>query len=204
MRTDGSGHVPRHQQRRVAIVEDHRLQRLRTEELISAQAGMRVVASFETFPDFMAWVKQSDARQRPHLLVLDLMVERGPSVDPTMVKRLVDAGMRILVLSALASPSLVREVLRAGVGGFVGKRDSESDITISFNSIPVRGSIAPCLIIDITTTLAVDEASASYRRLRDYVLEKYGELSTSLPQGVVDALDGSFGPILRVNHESTP
>lgn len=83
-------------------------------------------------------------------------------------------------------------------------RDSESDITISFNSIPVRGSIAPCLIIDITTTLAVDEASASYRRLRDYVLEKYGELSTSLPQGVVDALDGSFGPILRVNHESTP
>jgi DNA-binding NarL/FixJ family response regulator len=124
---------------RVAIVEDHRLQRLRTEELISAQAGMRVVASFETFPDFMAWVKQSDARQRPHLLVLDLMVERGPSVDPTMVKRLVDAGMRILVLSALASPSLVREVLRAGVGGFVGKRDSESDIVAAAWAVLGRG-----------------------------------------------------------------
>jgi DNA-binding NarL/FixJ family response regulator len=36
--------------------------------------------------------------------------------------------MRILVLSAMASPSLVREVLRAGVSGFVGKRDSEDDI----------------------------------------------------------------------------
>lgn len=80
--------------------------------------------------------------------------------------------------------------------------DSEIDITISFNSIPVGGSIAPCLIIDITTTRNVDEASASYCRLRDYVLEKYGELSDSLPQDAFDALDGSFGPILRVNHES--
>lgn len=81
-------------------------------------------------------------------------------------------------------------------------RDSESDITLSFDAIPVGGSIAPCLIIDITTSRDVNEAGAPYRRLRDYVLEKYGELSASLPRGVVDALDGSCGPILRVNHRS--
>lgn len=81
-------------------------------------------------------------------------------------------------------------------------RDSESDITLSFDAIPVRGLIVPCLIIDITTGRDVNEASASYRRLRDYVLEKYGELSASLPRGVADVLDGSSGPILRVNHRS--
>lgn len=81
-------------------------------------------------------------------------------------------------------------------------RDSESDITLSFDAIPVRGSIVPCLIIDITTGRDVNEASATYRRLRDYVLEKYGELSASLPRSVVEALDDSLGPVLRVNHRS--
>ncbi|MBU6249068.1 MAG: hypothetical protein KGN77_15060 [Xanthomonadaceae bacterium] len=81
-------------------------------------------------------------------------------------------------------------------------RDSESDITLSFDAIPIRGSIVPCLIIDIITGRDVNEAGASYRRLRDYVLEKYGELSAGLPRGVADVLDGSSGPILRVNHRS--
>jgi DNA-binding NarL/FixJ family response regulator len=119
---------PEPQERRVALVEDHLLQRKRTEELIATQAGLRVVHSGETMPEFIAWLKVSDRAGWPHLLVLDLMAERQPNVDPAVVRTLVDAGLRIVVLSALASPSLVREIIRAGVGGIVGKRDTEEDI----------------------------------------------------------------------------
>lgn len=113
---------------RVAIVEDHLLQRARTEELLTRSQNYEVVFSGETAPAFVRWAEATPREGRPHLLILDLMVNRQPSVDPAHVKMLVKAGLKVLVLSALASPSLVRQVVRAGVSGVVGKRDSEEDI----------------------------------------------------------------------------
>lgn len=113
---------------RIAIVEDHLLQRRRTEELLSSQEGLRVVHTSETLTDFVAWRSAAGARERPHLLILDLMVDRGPNAQPEVVRSLVDDGLRVLVLSAMASPPQVRDIIKAGVGGIVGKRDSEDDI----------------------------------------------------------------------------
>lgn len=113
---------------RIAIVEDHVLQRKRTEELVRAQSGLGVVCSVESLPDFLAWLRHATPRNRPHLLILDLVVERGRSANPALVRDLVESGMRILVLSAMASPEMVRAILQAGIGGIVGKRDSEEDI----------------------------------------------------------------------------
>jgi DNA-binding NarL/FixJ family response regulator len=122
--------VPRGQERawRVAIVEDHLLQRKRTEELVDSQPGLQVVCSCETMPEFMTWLKFATPSERPQLLLLDLLVDRQFSVDPVTVRGLVDAGLRVLVLSALAQPSLVRHIVRAGAAGVVGKRDSEHEI----------------------------------------------------------------------------
>ncbi|CAM3190199.1 hypothetical protein NODU109028_02610 [Nocardioides dubius] len=128
MRREATGKVPRHQQRRVAIVEDHLLQRRRTEELVTAQAGLRVVWSGETLPDFVVWLAEAEEAARPHILVLDLQVDRGDSADPDTVRSVVNAGIRVLALSAMASPALVRQILRAGIGGMVGKRDDESAV----------------------------------------------------------------------------
>lgn len=124
---------------RVAIVEDHLLQRKHTEELLGAQEGLRIVQSCETMPQFLNWLGSAGVRARPHLLVLDLMVDRHPSVDPTTVRALVDAGLRVLVLSALASPPLVKNIIRAGAAGVVSKRDSEEDIIAAVWAVLRRG-----------------------------------------------------------------
>lgn len=113
---------------RVAIVEDHLLQRRRTEELLTAEASLTVVRSCETLTELLSWLRTTDARTRPHLVVLDLMVDRGDDARPEQIRQLTDAGIRVLILSALASPSQVRDVLRVGVHGVVGKRDSEAEI----------------------------------------------------------------------------
>ena len=124
---------------RVAIVEDHMMQRKRTEELVTAQAGLQVVWSGDTLPDFLGWVGTAPDQLRPHLLVLDLMVERGPSVNPDVVRALTRSGIKVLVLSAMASPELVRKILRAGIGGIAGKRDSEEDIVAAMWTVIGRG-----------------------------------------------------------------
>jgi len=124
---------------RVAIVEDHLLQRKRTEELVAVQPGLRVTWSGETLTDFIDWLAGVPERQRPHLLILDLLVERGPSADPTLVREVTRAGIKVLVLSAMASPELVRKILRAGIGGIAGKRDSEEDIVAAIWTVLGRG-----------------------------------------------------------------
>lgn len=124
---------------RVAIVEDHLLQRRRTEQLLGAEDGLRIVHSCESMPQFLGWLSTTSVRERPHLLVLDLMVDRQPSVDPATVKALVDSGLRVLVLSALAAPPLVKNVIQAGVGGVVGKRDAEEDILAAVWAVLRRG-----------------------------------------------------------------
>lgn len=113
---------------RLAVVEDHLLQRVQTVAILDRQPGLQVVFQGETFPNFLRWLQRTRTTERPHLLVLDLMVERGPSVDPDQVRHLVQGGLRVLVVSALSSPPLVRKILRAGVAGIVSKRDSEADL----------------------------------------------------------------------------
>jgi DNA-binding NarL/FixJ family response regulator len=120
---------------RVAVVEDHVLQRKRIEDLLSKQ-GFEVVHSGETLPEFVEWLQ---GNTRPDLLVLDLMVDRQPSVDPSVVANLVRAGQRIVVLSALGSPLLVQQVVRAGVAGVVGKRDSEEDLIEAICAVVQNG-----------------------------------------------------------------
>ncbi|GAA4816875.1 hypothetical protein ACFQ0K_08405 [Nocardioides caeni] len=124
---------------RIAIVEDHMLQRRRTEELVGMQPGLRVVWGGATLPEYVDWVATVPEPQRPQLLILDLMVERGPSVDPDVVRSITRSGTRVLVLSAMASPELVRKVLRAGIGGIAGKRDSEEDIVAAIWTVLGRG-----------------------------------------------------------------
>ncbi|MFV0433428.1 MAG: response regulator [Leucobacter sp.] len=123
---------------RVAIVEDHTLQRARTEELLSRSGEFEVVFSGTSAPDFVEWARSVPREQRPHLLVLDLMIDRQPSVEVSLIEALLEAGLRIVVLSALASPPLVRGIVRAGVTGIVAKRDDEEDILAAIRAV-LRG-----------------------------------------------------------------
>jgi DNA-binding NarL/FixJ family response regulator len=115
------------QQHRVALVEDHLLQRRRTEQLLSSH-GMRIVSSTESLPELVAWLRGASRDDWPTVIVLDLVVERQPNADPETVERLIALGITVVVLSALASPAAVRRIIRAGASAVIGKRDSEEDI----------------------------------------------------------------------------
>ncbi|HET6153984.1 MAG TPA: response regulator transcription factor [Marmoricola sp.] len=111
---------------KVAVVEDHLFQRQHAVDLLRAQEDLRVVCSAESMPAFLRWLRTAEAHERPHLLVLDLVVDRGPWVSPDDVRQLVRSGIRVLIFSEMSSPPLLRRVLQAGASGVVGKRDSES------------------------------------------------------------------------------
>ncbi|MGW9113701.1 response regulator [Microbacterium sp. NPDC055683] len=120
---------------RIAVVEDHVLQRTLTERLVDEQADMRVVFSGEALPDLVDWLGPAPRGMRPHLVLLDLMVDRRAPADPETVRRLSESGIRVLVFSALGSPSLVQAMIRAGADGVLGKRDAVQDVVIALRSV---------------------------------------------------------------------
>ncbi len=123
---------------RAAVVEDHRLQRDRTAQILRQHASIDVVAVVNTLPEFLDWLRDATPEQRPHLLTLDLLVDRGEPADPGVVSELITSGLRVLVISAMAAPATVRDMVRAGVTGFIGKQDSVADIVDAAHAV-VRG-----------------------------------------------------------------
>ena len=170
-------------QRTVAVVEDHLLQRKRTEELVAAQPGLRLVWSGETLPEFLAWSTSALDEDRPQLLLLDLMVERGASVNTDQVRTVIAAGTQILVISALASPALVRRVIRAGVGGIVSKRDSEADIVAAIWTTLGQGH---WMTPELAAVIACDDARPALSAQEERVLVLYASGLTL--DGVAEAM----------------
>lgn len=177
------GEAPQTHRWNVAVVEDHLLQRKRTEELVAAQPGLRAVWSGETLPEFLAWVDGAPPEDRPHLLLLDLMVERGPSATPEQIETVIAAGIRVLVISALASPTLIRRVIRAGVVGVVGKRDSEADIVAAVWTALGQGS---WMTPELASVIVGDEHRPALSEQEERVLVLYASGLTL--EGVAEAL----------------
>lgn len=167
----------------IAVVEDHLLQRKRTEELVAVQPGLHTVWSGETLPEFLAWIERAQGNERPHLLLLDLMVERGPSVTQEQVEAVIRAGVRVLVISALASPALIRRVIRAGVVGVVGKRDSEADIVAAIWTALGQGN---WMTPELASVIASDDARPALSDQEERVLVLYASGLTL--EGVAEAM----------------
>lgn len=103
--------------------------------LIAAQPDMTVVFNGEELPALMSWLETADKATTPDLVLLDLMVDRRPHVKPETVRKLIRAGFRVLLFSAVVSPPLARRLIRSGVHGLITKRDSEGSILVAMRSV---------------------------------------------------------------------
>jgi DNA-binding NarL/FixJ family response regulator len=98
------------------------------------------------------------------------MVERGPCVTAAQIETVIAAGMQVLVISALASPALVRRVIRAGVAGVVGKRDSEADIVAAIWTTLGHGH---WMTPELASVIAGDEQRPALSEQEERVLVLY-------------------------------
>ncbi|MEM7114062.1 MAG: response regulator transcription factor [Chloroflexota bacterium] len=105
---------------RVAIVDDHPHVAIALKALLQETADIQVVAEARQGQAVHALVQQ----HRPHVLFLDLMMEAG--FDPLTAVRTLRAttpDLKICLLSAHLEPVFVRDMLKAGVNGYILKDD---------------------------------------------------------------------------------
>jgi two-component system response regulator DesR len=105
---------------RVAVVDDHPHVAIALRALLEQTPDIRLVAESRRGSDVAALVRQA----RPDVLLLDLFVE--PQFDALATVRNLRADfpdLKICLLSAFLEPSMVRDLLQAGVYGYILKDD---------------------------------------------------------------------------------
>jgi two-component system response regulator DesR len=115
---------------RVAVVDDHPHVAIALRTLLDKSPDITMVAESRRGSEVMALARQA----RPDVLLLDLFIE--PEFDALATVRRLRAdfpNLKICLLSAYREPSLVRDLLKAGVHGYILKDDdyvSQIDVII--------------------------------------------------------------------------
>ena len=105
---------------RVAVVDDHPHVAIALRALLDKTPDIRLAAKARRGSEVFALVQ----RTRPHVLLLDLLIE--PEFDALSAVRDLRANfpeVKICLLSAHVEPAYVRDLLQAGVCGYILKDD---------------------------------------------------------------------------------
>jgi two-component system response regulator NreC len=108
----------------VVLADDHAVVRKGLRLLVDAEDGLRVVAEAGNVPDALRMARA----HRPNVLVLDLNMPGGSSLEaiPTITEQ---APMTaIVVLTMQNDPSFARQALQAGALGFVLKEAADDEL----------------------------------------------------------------------------
>lgn len=116
---------------RLMLVDDHKVLRSGLRELINQQADLEVVAEADT----VAQARERVENAQPELVVLDLTLPGGGSLD--LISELVERGPlpRVLILSMHNDPAYARAALGAGATGYVLKTVSEEDLLAAIRAV---------------------------------------------------------------------
>jgi DNA-binding NarL/FixJ family response regulator len=80
---------------------------------------------------------------KPDLVVVDLSLPSQGEADVARRLMGLDAGLRLIVLSVYDEPTVVGQMLKVGVAGFVLKRSAATDLIPAVNEV-IRGGIYVC------------------------------------------------------------
>ena len=108
----------------VVLADDHAVVRKGLRLLLDSESGLRVVAEAGTVPDAIRMAMA----HRPTVLVLDLNMPGGSSLEAIPVLRRDAAQTAIVVLTMQNDPSFARQALQAGALGFVLKEAADDEL----------------------------------------------------------------------------
>ena len=109
---------------RVVLADDHRLVRRTLRLLLDGEQGVKVVAETGDIRDVVRHVQG----QLPHVLVLDLQMPGGSSIEAIRLLRREVPETEIVVLTMEQSPAFAQRALDAGAVGFVLKERADTEL----------------------------------------------------------------------------
>lgn len=108
----------------IVIADDHAVVRSGLRMLLDAEDDFEVVAEAGDVPGALRYV----LGHKPRVLVLDLNMPGGSSLEAIPEARETSPGTAVVVLTMQNSPAFVREALQAGALGYVLKEAADDEL----------------------------------------------------------------------------
>ena len=116
---------------RVLLVDDHMLVREGLRRILQAQDDMEVVGEAGDSADAIA----TAARERPDVVLLDVEIPGGEATATVRKLGEVSPRSRVIILSMHEGPTLVRELLAAGVRGYLLKSIHWQELVLAIRTV---------------------------------------------------------------------
>jgi DNA-binding NarL/FixJ family response regulator len=116
---------------RILIADDHDLMRRGLRSLLEAQPGWTICAEAHTGREAVLKAE----KLKPDIVVLDITMPELNGVEAARRILKVSPNTEILVLSVHYSDQLIRDILDAGIRGYVVKSDSDRDLTVAVEAL---------------------------------------------------------------------
>jgi two-component system response regulator NreC len=109
---------------RIVIADDHSVVRRGLRQVLDQEAGLEVVAEAEDIEGARRYTRG----HKPDVLVLDLNMPGGSTLEAIPAIREESPETRIVILTMQSEPAYAREALSAGVLGYVLKEAADTEL----------------------------------------------------------------------------
>ncbi|MGB8524781.1 MAG: response regulator transcription factor [Candidatus Acidiferrales bacterium] len=116
---------------RILVADDHDLMRRGIKALLQSHAGWEVCGEAHTGREAVAKAEEL----KPDIVILDISMPDLNGVDAAKRIRKSSPDTEVLILSVHYSDQLIRDILEAGVRGYIVKSDSDRDLIIAVETL---------------------------------------------------------------------
>jgi two-component system response regulator NreC len=121
---------------KLVLADDHSVVRAGLRLLLEAEDGWQVVAEAGNVPDAIRLTRA----HRPHVLVLDLNMPGGSSLEAIPVIMEATPATHIVVLTMQDDPEFARQAMSAGVAAFVLKESADDELVQAVETAAAGGT----------------------------------------------------------------
>jgi DNA-binding NarL/FixJ family response regulator len=116
---------------RILVADDHDLMRRGLKVLLDARQGWSVCAEASTGREAVTMAESL----RPDIAILDISMPELNGLEAARRILKLSPNTEVLILSMHYSDQLIREILEAGVRGYIIKSDSDRDLVIAIEAL---------------------------------------------------------------------
>ncbi len=116
---------------RILIVDDHDLMRRGIKALLQSHAGWEVVGEAHTGREAVTKAEEL----KPDVAILDISMPDLNGIEAARRIRKSAPNTEVLILSVHYSDQLIRDILEAGVRGYIVKSDSDRDLVMAVETL---------------------------------------------------------------------
>lgn len=164
---------------RVIIAEDHNLVRQGIRALLEQSGDVQVVAEAATGEEAIQLVEI----HKPEVVVMDLSMPRLDGAQAA--ERILDMNLptQIIILSMHADTTMVQQLLRRGVKGYLLKDAVTAELLLAVRSVSQGKMFLSPTISDTVMTLLLSPADASAEHMADLLTPREREVLQLVAEG---------------------